>query len=96
MAAGNQASQAQVNATTGGFATQLRTLFHQIQDFEAWLSAAGGATELTALGFSTGDAAVIVSTIGNLNTLASVYQGTATQPVAFNYQANSNALWGGQ
>jgi hypothetical protein len=96
MAAGIQASVAQVNATVGGFATQLRTTFGQIQNFQAWLAASGGASELTGLGFTAGDAATVVSTIGNLNTLASVYQGTATQPSLFNYQANSNALWGGQ
>jgi hypothetical protein len=84
-----------VNAAAGGYATQLRTLFQGIQNFEAWLSAYGGATALTALGFTSGDAATIVSTIGNLNTLAGIYAGAAPG-AAFNYEANSNALWGGQ
>lgn len=96
MTAGNQPSMVQVNATVGGFATQLRSLFQGIQNFQAWLSAAGGATELTGLGFTTGDAATIVSTVGNMNTLANIYAGTATQPAVFNYEANSNSLWGGQ
>jgi hypothetical protein len=95
MTAGNQTSVANVNATAGGFATQLRIIFQGIQNFEAWLSAQGGATALTALGFTSTDAAVIVSTIGNLNTLASIYAGGAPG-AAFNYEANSNALWGGQ
>lgn len=95
MAAGNQPSQAQVNATAGGFATQLRTLFQGIGNFQAWLSAAGGATALEALGFIAGDAATVVSTIGNLNTLAGIYAGAAPG-AAFNYETNSNALWGGQ
>jgi hypothetical protein len=95
MTAGNQPTVAGVNATAGGLATQLRTLMQQIQNFEAWLSAYGGATALTALGFTSGDAATIVSTIGNLNTLASIYAGGAPG-AAFNYEANSNALWGGQ
>jgi hypothetical protein len=95
MTAGNQPTVAGVNATAGGLATQLRTLMQQIQNFEAWLSAYGGATALTALGFTSTDAAVIVSTIGNLNTLASIYAGGAPG-AAFNYEANSNALWGGQ
>ena len=96
MTAGNQPTVAGVNATAGGLATQLRTLMQQIQNFEAWLSAYGGANALTAnLGFSAADAATIVSTIGNLNTLASIYAGGAPG-AAFNYEANSNALWGGQ
>jgi multidrug resistance efflux pump len=96
MTAGNQPTVASVNSQAGAMAVSLRTLMQQIQNFEAWLSAYGGATALTALGFTSGDAATIVSTIGNLNTLASIYAGTATQPAVFNYEANSNALWGGQ
>jgi hypothetical protein len=96
MTAGNQPTVAQVNASAGAFATSLRTLFQQIQNFEAWLSAYGGANALTALGFAPADSATIVSTIGNLNTLAGIYAGTGTQAAAFNYEANSNALWGGQ
>jgi hypothetical protein len=96
MSAGDQPSVAQVNATVGGFATQLRALFQGIQNFEAWLSAYGGAAALQTLGFTSGEASTIVSTMGNLNTLASIYTGTATQPAVFNYEANSNALWGGQ
>lgn len=95
MTAGNQPTQAQINATVGGYATQLRSLFQGIQNFESWLSAFGGATALETLGFDSGDAAVIVSTIGNLNTLAGIYAG-ASPGAAFNYEANSNALWGGQ
>jgi len=49
MTAGNQPTMAQINATVGGFATQLRTLFQGVRDPGA----------------------------------------------AFNYEANSNALWGG-
>lgn len=96
MTAGNQPTVAQVNATVGGFATQLRALFQGVQNFEAWLSAAGGAAELTGIGFTSGDAATIVSTMGNLNTLAGIYSGTAQAGGAFNYEANSTALWGGQ
>jgi hypothetical protein len=98
MTAGNQPTQAQINATVGGFAIQLRSLFQGVQNFEAWLTAAGGATFLEAapLSYSTADAATIVSTIGNLNTLAGIYSGIAQTGGAFNYEANSNVLWGGQ
>jgi hypothetical protein len=93
--AGNQTTVAQVNATAGGYATQLRTLFQGVQNFNAWLSAYGGANALQTLGFTAADAATIVSTIGNLNTLAGIYAGAAPG-AAFNYETNSNALWGGQ
>jgi hypothetical protein len=94
VSAGNQPSLAQCNATAGGFATQLRSLFQGIQNFQAWLTTQTTA-ELEALGYSGPDAAVLVSTMGNLSSLAAIYSG-GTPGAAFNYEANSNALWGGQ
>jgi hypothetical protein len=85
-----------VNATAGSLAITLRATMQQIQNFQAWLSAYGGASALETLGFTTGDATTLVSTIGNLNTLAGIYAGTAQTGGAFNYETNSNALWGGQ
>lgn len=97
MTAGNQPSLAQVNQTAGSLAVQLRNLFEQVVDFNEWLSAFGGAAELeSALGFTAADASTIISTIGNLFTLAGIYNGTGTQATVFNYSANSQALWGGQ
>jgi hypothetical protein len=95
MTAGNQPTVANINAIAGGYATQLRILFQGIQNFEAWLAAYGNAAALQTLGFTAADAATIVSTIENLNTLAGIYAGAAPG-AAFNYEANSNALWGGQ
>ena len=97
MTAGNQPSLAAVNQTAGSLAVQLRNLFEQINDFNAWLSAFGGAAQLEAeLQFSTADAQTIISTMANLAALAGIYQGTGTQAQEFNYEANSQALWGGQ
>jgi hypothetical protein len=96
VAAGIQPTQAQVNANAGGLALNLRAAMQAIVNFQAWLSATQTAATLEALGFTPGDAATLISSVGNLNTLASIYQGTATQPAVFNYEANSNALWGGQ
>jgi hypothetical protein len=96
MVAGNQPSQAAVNAIAGGLVTGLRDLMTQVTNFNAWLNSAGGATALEALGFDAADAATIISTIANHATLATVYQGTASQAQPFNYMANGEALWGGQ
>jgi hypothetical protein len=95
MSAGFQPNQAQVNQNAGQIAVSVRNIMQQVQNFQAWVSTQGAAG-LEALGFTAADAATVISTIGNLNTLASVYAGTATQPAVFNYEANSNALWGGQ
>lgn len=96
MTAGNQPSVSGINGTVSGFALNLRNTFEEIVNFNNWLSAYGGASALVTLGFSSGDAAVIVSSIGNLATLANVANGTATQPSTFNYIANTQDLWGGQ
>ena len=95
MTAGIQPTQAQVNQNAGALALNLRAAMQSIVNFQAWLSTQG-ASGLEALGFTAGDAATLISSVGNMSTLASIYQGTVTQASTFNYEANSNALWGGQ
>ena len=94
MSAGIQPTQASVNSAAGSAALNLRSAFQAVVNLQDWLGTQTNAS-LVALGFTTGDAAVIISTIGNLNTLAGVYAGAAPGS-AFNYQANSFGLWGGQ
>jgi hypothetical protein len=43
-----------------------------------------GSLEL--LGFSAGDAATLISSVGNMSTLAAIYAGTSTQATTFNYE----------
>jgi hypothetical protein len=96
MAAGIQPTQAQINANAGGLALNLRSAMQAIVNFQAWLAATQTSATLQALGFSPADAATLISSVGNMATLASIYTGAATQPAVFDYEANSNALWGGQ
>lgn len=96
MAAGIQATEAGINLKAGQLATGLRDIMQQVVNFQAWLSTQTAATLEANYGFSAGDAATLISAMGNLSTLAAVYSGTATVPSEFNYEANSNALWGGQ
>lgn len=78
----------------------LRNNFATITNLNAYITAMGGATFLTAaapngIGLSVGDANTVVSTLGNLAALAAVYNGG--QPgAALNYAANSEPLWSGQ
>lgn len=98
MTAGNQPSLASVNSQAGGLAVQLRSVMAQIVTFNQWLTANGGAAGLEAapISMAVGDATTIISAYGNLATLAGIYAGTAQAGGAFNYQANSESLWGGQ
>jgi hypothetical protein len=96
MTAGNQPSQPQINSQISAMALSLRNDMQNVLNFNTWLSAVGGASFLQGLGFSSGDAATVVSTFGNLAILAQIYQGLATQSAAFNYEANCEILFGGQ
>jgi len=93
MSAGVQPSVGGINSQVAAMAISLRDDFQRIANFQAWLNTVGSAG-LVALGFTAPDAAVIVSSMGNLATLSAIYQGTATGP-AFNYMANTEPLWGG-
>jgi hypothetical protein len=96
MAAGIQPSLAIINQQIGGITLGLRGDFQAVLNFNNWLTSVGGATYLEGLGMSTADAQTVVSTYGNLAVLAGIWLGQGTQQNAFNYYANTEALWGGQ
>jgi hypothetical protein len=96
MTAGLQPTITSVNQTAGDIAIAWREVALQTSNFQAWLSAVGAAgLEAAPIGISPADAATIISTIGNLYTLAQAYSGAGTITPAFNFEANSVALWGG-
>ena len=73
----------------------LRDTFHQIDLFSQWLSTLQVADIETEFNVSAADAAVIQSTVGNLENLSKVYRGLSAQAAAFDFMDNSSALWGG-
>ena len=78
----------------------LREAFDALINADAYLTSVGGATFLeTALpngpGLDSTDAAAVVATLGNLNALATQYNGGAQAPV-LNYRENSTPLWSGE
>ncbi len=87
-------SEQLINQQAGQYAVALRDAFKNIVSFNDWVNASGGQAFLIGLGFSSGEAATIVSTYGNLAALAAIYVG-GTPGGALNYQQNSNILWGG-
>jgi hypothetical protein len=98
MTAGNQPeSTNQINGQVTAMCLALRNDFQNVINFNAWLTAVGGATFLENMTspFDSADAAVIVSTIGNLATLAGIWQGAAPG-AAFNYETNAEVLFAGQ
>jgi hypothetical protein len=96
MAAGLQPTITSVNQTAGDIAIAWRDVAQQTVQFQLWLNSVGApGLEAPPIGISAADAAVIISTIGNLYTLAQAYAGLATISPAFNFESNSVALWGG-
>lgn len=86
-----QISQAVVN---------IRNDFQTLVNLNNYITAMGGETFLTTafpngIGLTAPDAAVVISALGNLNNVATGYNGGAPAP-QLNYQANSQPLWGGQ
>jgi hypothetical protein len=95
VSAGIQPNLGLLNQQAGNLAVNLRNDFQNIINFNQWLNSYG-ASNLEALGMSTADTSTLISTFGNLANLAQIYIGAASAPTTFNFQANSEALWGGQ
>lgn len=101
MSVGAQANKAVIDQNLTSLALQLRNVMQQIQNEWTFINngAAGTPTQvLTALGYSNSnsdapgaqsDASYAAYLLNNLNTLAGLYFGTATQASAFDF---ANAL----
>jgi hypothetical protein len=95
MAIGDQPTVASVNQALTSFSSGLRNLCQQIKDEQEEITDMGTAG-LIALGFSSGDAANVVTMFNYMSTIAGVYFGTATQPATFNFDNALSGLWGGE
>jgi len=88
MSVGNQASSTQLNAQLAALAIGIRVWAYQVNQLQATAVALGQAGLVTA-GFASADATSFTNMVSYLNTIAGVYQGTAAQTPAFNFD---NAL----
>ena len=90
--AGIPPSAADVNNYAGSIARDLDMLFDRVRILQAWLI----TVDLTAAPYSmtTGDQAVIKSAFSDLDTLRTVYEGTATQGTLKDFRAFAKQLHG--
>jgi hypothetical protein len=95
MAIGNQPTVTSVNNDLSNYATQMRNLMQQVQEFNLEVAALG-TTGLETVGFNATDAANVVSTAAIMNTVSAVYFGTATQATLYNFNNALAGLWAGQ
>lgn len=94
MTAGQPPTLALFNNQLTSLAVQLRHLFDQIADLNLQISKQG-ATGLQTLGASPGDATDIINRWAQINTLAALYFGTATQATTFNFDDALSNVRGG-
>lgn len=82
--AGQQPTIAGLNGSLSSAAIQLRDLCAQITDLNLQVGKLG-VTGLVALGTDTATATDMVTKYAQINTVAALYFGTATQASAFNF-----------
>jgi hypothetical protein len=95
MAIGDQGTVAGINQTLTTNALAMRNLMQQILDDQEGITDLGLAG-LEALGFSSGDAANVITMFSYMNTIAGVYKGTLTQGTTFNFDNALSGLWAGE
>jgi hypothetical protein len=95
MTIGNQATVAGINQSLSSYAVQLRNPCEQLGDFNLFIAQLG-MTGLVGLGFAAADAANVIVQAAVLNTIAALYEGTATQAAEFDFNNALAPLWAGQ
>jgi hypothetical protein len=107
MPVGSQIGSSQVDNVITHLAVSLRAVMQEIANLNLAVNGQGtGLAYLQSIGYSNAsnpanpgsvsDAALALSTISYLNTVAAVYFGTATQGTTFNFNQQLSAVWGGQ
>lgn len=90
---GIQIDKNAVNQTAGEICRRLNTVFRDVKSMQFYLAATADA-DLIALGFTQGEVNIIKSAFTDLNTLATVYEGTATQGTLKDFRAFARQLFG--
>lgn len=93
MAIGNQPNVQQLNSQAAQLASTWRSTAQQTLALQAYVTALGQAG-LVALGFASADATSFTTAVNQMATMAGLFQGTATQATAFNFQNAMVALTG--
>ena len=107
MPVGSAIGSDQVNNIITALAVRLRDLMTDIADLNLSVNGQGaGLAYLQGIGYSNtsnpanpgsvSDAALALSTISYLNTIAALYFGTATQATDFNFNQQLSGVWGGR
>ena len=85
--------KAAVDSNAGTLAQSLQSAFNRTQQLKAWLDATPDAT-LVALGYTSGEVAVLKSAITDLDQLRTIYQGGATLGTAKDFRTFAKQMYG--
>lgn len=94
MAIGAPINPGIMNDQVGQIAVNLRNACQSIVNMQNTLVAVGQPA-LVAAGFTSTDATNLMTAVNQLNTIAQVYYGTATQATMFNFNNVGAPLTGG-
>lgn len=93
MAIGISVTKADLDRISGALARDVNNLLRWCADFDEFLDAKAEG-ELTALGYTAGEVAVIKSAFADLAQLASLYDGVGTLANAKDFTTFAKQLWG--
>jgi hypothetical protein len=107
MAVGATIGSSQVDNIMSALAVNLRDIMQQIANLNLSVNGQGqGLAYLQSVGYSNvpsaanpggvSDAALALSVISYLNTMAAIYFGTAAQPSPFNFNNQLSEVWAGR
>jgi len=85
---GNPALKENWDSRSGNLAVSLREILHQIQTFKLELDTITDE-DLEALGYSSGDVAILRSAIGDMDDLATVFNGGSSNHLTGTYDYTS-------
>jgi hypothetical protein len=93
MAVGLPTNKLDIDSKAGSIAVRLRDVFQEIQYTQAWLAGTTDA-ELTALGYTTAEVAVLKSAMSDLDQLRTIFIGNATLATAKDFRQFAKRLTG--
>lgn len=95
MPVGYNVTKNDLDARAGGLAFNVRSHFEEIANLKTWLDAKPD-NDLTAMGYTSGEVAILRSAIADLAKLGDIYHGTQTQTPAYDFRTFAKQLTGVQ
>lgn len=93
MSVGIQQTKTQIDGTSGNLVRDFENALIPLTRFASWLDATPDAS-LTALGYTSGEVAILKSAYADFEQLIAIYQGTQNLLLAKDFRTFGHQLWG--